>query len=138
MKVYAWRRNLNEPAAGDAGHDIVLWNDVWIMPKSHKTIYTGIHLRLPEGTVGFVKARSSAGNRGVAVLGGVIDESYIGELKVMLYNTSWLPRRWRVGQRITQLVIVPVITPGIEWVPGPAYLGETDRGEKGFGERTGR
>lgn len=137
MLVYAENANLRVPSDGDAGHDLVLTADVWIWGKTHHTIDTGIHVRLPEHTVGFIEARSSSAKRGIAVLGGVIDESYTGPLKVVLYNTSWLPRRWKRGQRITQLVIVPVVTPNITFVVSPSALGETNRGEKGFGERTG-
>lgn len=137
MLVYAEDHNLNAPKPGDAGHDIVLTEDVWIWGKTHHTIDTGIRVRLPEHTVGFIEARSSSAKRGIVVLGGVIDESYTGPLKVVLYNTSWVPRRWRRGQRITQLVIVPVVTPGITFVASPEMLGETERSGKGFGERTG-
>ncbi len=137
MLVYAEDKNIRAPKDGDAGHDIVLTKDVWIWGKSRHEIDTGICVRLPEHTVGFIEARSSSAKRGIVVLGGVIDESYTGPLKVVLYNTSWLPRRWKRGQRITQLLIVPVVTPGITFVASQHMLGTTDRGDRGFGQRTG-
>jgi len=138
MSVCADQHNITPPKSGDAGYDIHLLDDVWLLPKRRKLIETGVYVQLPKGTVGFIGARSSAAKRGIVVLGGIVDESYRGELKVVLYNTAWLPIRFRARERIVQLLLVSNITPGIVYVPDAADLESSDRGEKGFGERTGR
>lgn len=138
MKAYANHNNLRQPNEGDAGYDIHLTRPLLLLPKQRKLIDTGVHLQLPDGVVGMITGRSSSAKRGIAVLGGIIDPGYRGSIGVVVYNTSWRPRYFRYGERIAQILLLRNVVPGIEWVPDPAYLGETDRGEKGFGERTGR
>jgi dUTP pyrophosphatase len=98
---------------------------------------TGIAVAIPPGHGGFVLPRSGlAANHGVTVLNGpgLIDSGYRGEVRVPLVNTDpTLPARIRRGDRIAQLVVLPV--PRIEWdvvdeLPDSA---SDDRGAKGFG-----
>lgn len=85
------------------------------------------------GIAGFVFSRSGLGTKeGLTVSQGVgvIDPDYRGEIIVSLLNTSGQPRRIERGQRIAQLVFLPVFTANI--VAADA-LGETARGAGGFG-----
>ena len=61
---------------------------------------------------------------------GTIDSGYIGEIKAVLFNHSWKPIKIKKGQKITQLVLMPIITPELEWVDS---LEDTERGSGGFG-----
>jgi dUTP pyrophosphatase len=65
---------------------------------------------------------------------GTIDSGFTGDIRAVLFNHSWWFKRIRKGQKITQLVIMPIITPPLELVDN---LEETDRGDNGFGS-TGR
>ena len=90
-------------------------------------------MELPEGYAGLVYARSSLGaKRGLAPANkvGVIDSDYRGEIKVVLHNHSKCEQKIEPNERLAQLVITPVITPGFQVVD---TLEETERADKGFG-----
>jgi dUTP pyrophosphatase len=133
------RATLPERAhAGDAGLDLVSIESVVLSPGARARVRTGIAIELPPGHAGLVVPRSGLAARdGVTVLNapGLVDAGYRGEVQVILVNTD-RERTFRVepGDRIAQLVVVPVVTPA----PVPAAaLSETTRGEGGFGS-TGR
>lgn len=94
------------------------------------TIDTGIHVEIPKGYVGFLKAKSGL-NVNHGIIGeGVIDAGYTGSIKVKLYNLSDRGYEFKRGDKIIQLVILPILTPELEQVDS---LKETDRGSNGFG-----
>ncbi|MBD5153697.1 MAG: dUTP diphosphatase [Oscillibacter sp.] len=98
---------------------------------------TGIAAAIPEGYVGIMAVRSSMGIRhGITMSNGigVIDSDYRGPLSVGLYNLRGEDYVVQPGDRIAQLLVVPVACPEIEVVD---TLPETERGEGGFGS-TGR
>lgn len=100
-------------------------------------IPTGLAVAVPEGHVGILASRSSMGVRnGVGLSNGigVIDSDYRGPIRVGLYNLRATPYTVQPGDRIAQLLIMPVACPEIEVVDA---LPETARGEGGFGS-TGR
>ena len=100
-------------------------------------IPTGIAAAIPEGYVGIMAVRSSMGIRyGITMSNGigVIDSDYRGPLSVGLYNLRGEDYVVQPGDRIAQLLVVPVACPEIEVVD---TLPETERGEGGFGS-TGR
>ena len=104
-----------------------------IAPGESAWIPTGIALELPKGYVGLIYARSSLGTkRGLAPANkvGVIDSDYRGEIRVVLYNHSKLEQRIEPNERIAQLVITPVITPGFVEADS---LSDTVRADNGFG-----
>ena len=93
------------------------------------SVSTGIAVAIPHGYVGLVWPRSGlAWNRGVQVLGGVIDSDYRGEVRVMLTSTA--PMKINPGDRIAQLLIQPVGMCGVKEV---SELPDTTRGVDGFG-----
>ena len=61
---------------------------------------------------------------------GVIDEGYTGSIVVKLYNHSGYDYKVKRGDKITQLVVLPVVKPSVDLVDS---LEETDRGNNGFG-----
>ena len=101
----------------------------------YATIDTGVHVQIPEGYVGFIKAKSGLNVKHGITCTGVIDSHYTGSIAVKLYNHHCCLRYdVRPGDKIAQLVIVPCLLPELELVDS---LEETDRGENGFGS-TGR
>lgn len=115
----------------DAGLDLYSPVEVDIPPRGSATIDTGIHVELPRNTTGFLKSRSGLNvKHGIQSGEGVIDVGYTGSIRVKLYNHSG---RWYTvnkGDKISQLVIMPILTPDLELVD---ELDETERGNNGFG-----
>ena len=120
--------------AGDAGMDLKLSEGVRLGSRIRMILPTGIKVSIPEGYVGMVCPRSGlAARQGVTVLNapGIVDSGYRGEVGVILYNTSNDTVALSAGDRIAQLVIVPVAHPEIEVVSN--LDSDTARGEGGFG-----
>ncbi|MEO0202518.1 MAG: dUTP diphosphatase [candidate division WOR-3 bacterium] len=118
------------------GIDLASIDDYIIEPLSRKPIRTGIHISLEKGTFGFIKERSSiALKKGLIAIAGVIDNSYRGEIIVVMYNTNKDEFvKVEKGEFIAQLLIVKVAEPKeILEVKTLEELGETTRGTKGFG-----
>lgn len=123
--------------AGDAGADLFadIQESIKLYPKMRITIPTGIALAIPDGCVGLACPRSGlARNNGVTVGNspGVVDRGYRNEVGVLLINEGQLVFEIKPGDRIAQLLLVPVIQ--AEWdVVTAGELGETDRGMGGWG-----
>lgn len=123
---------------GDAGLDLCAVVACDLLPGQRGTISTGLAVAIPPGWAGLVVPRSGlARKHGVTVANapGLIDAGYRGELQVLLVNLSNEAHRIEAGDRVAQLVCVPVGT-------GPAVVVEAlpasdGRGEGGFGS-TGR
>lgn len=118
-----------------AGADLYACLDapVTIAPGQTTFIPTGLAMMLPEGYVGLICARSGmACKMGLAPANkvGVIDSDYRGEFLVALYNHGAESRTISHGDRIAQLVVVPVLHPVFEETD---KLSETLRGTGGFG-----
>ena len=94
-------------------------------------IHTGVHIALPEGYEAQVRGRSGLNkNHGIVVPTGTIDADYRGDIGVVVYNLSREPFTIHPGDRIAQLVVCPVIQADWQQVES---LGQTDRGDGGFG-----
>jgi len=126
---------------GSAGFDLYAAETVEIPPTrcqpdgraevGRATVPTGIVIELPLGTVGRVASRSGLSVKwNIEVGAGWIDSDYRGELMVELKNLSSKPYKVSPGDRIAQLVILPVVD--VE-VNVEAQLGKTARGSSGFG-----
>lgn len=98
------------------------------------TIDTGVHVEIPRGYVGFIKSKSGLNVKHGLTAEGVIDSGYTGSIVVKLYNHTNKDYAFNKGDKIAQLVILPIITPELEPVDS---LEETERGDGGFGS-TGR
>lgn len=118
----------------DAGLDLYSPEQVKIQGRGSVYIDTGVHIELPPNTVGMLKSKSGLNVNHGLTSEGVIDVGYTGSIKVKLYNLSNKPYVINKGDKITQLVILPIITPVLEFVD---ELKETERGDNGFGS-TGR
>ena len=106
---------------------------VTILPGETKKIPTGIAMELPNGTAGLIYTRSSLGTkRGLAPANkvGVVDSDYRGEFLIFLHNHGAEPQTITNGERIAQLLVTPVFTPGFVEAD---TLSDTVRGAGGFG-----
>lgn len=120
---------------GDAGLDLYAAHNA-IVTGETVLIPTGVAVAVPDGHVGLVCPRSGLSTFGVTVANapGVVDSGYRGEVMVRLTTTSVLRYRVDRGDRIAQLLIVPILRPEITLVD---RLDNTERGTNGFGS-TGR
>lgn len=100
-----------------------------IRPNDREIIDTGVHVEIPQGYVGLITSKSGLMKDGLTSR-GTIDCGYNGSIKAVLYNHSGRTYIVEKGQKITQLVILPIITPDLEIVDS---LEDTDRGNGGFG-----
>ena len=122
-----------------AGADLyaVIEETVEFQPNETKLISTGLAMEIPEGYAGLIYARSGlASKRGLAPANkvGVIDSDYRGEVMVALHNHSDKIQKIEPLERIAQLVVTPFLKAQFFEAK---ELGETERGEGGFGS-TGR
>ena len=121
--------------ADSAGADLCacIDDDIALMPGERRLIPTGIAIAVPTGFGGFVFPRSGLSSKfGVSLANcvGVIDSDYRGEVKVPVINHSSEPYTIKVGERIAQLVIMPVDLCEYGFSD---ELDKTERGEGGFG-----
>ena len=138
VSVKKVRTNAILPTYGSteaAGADLYACLDapVTILPHETAFIPTGLSMELPKGTGGFIMARSGlACKQDLAPANkvGLIDSDYRGEFMVALHNHGTQIRTVQHGDRVAQLVIVPVLTPTYREV---AELDNTSRGTGGFG-----
>lgn len=115
----------------DAGLDLYSAESL-IIPKGKGTIIkTDISIKLPSNVVGMICDRSSMGKKGLKVHGGIVDETYIGNIMVALWNHSDSDYEIKENDKIAQLLIIPILTPEPKEVFKPHD--PTDRGDKGFG-----
>ena len=115
----------------DAGLDLYSRDDRrTIIPGGSATFDTGVHVQLPKGTMGLIFSKSGLNIKWGLTSEGIIDEGYTGSIKVKLYNHSYSRYEVKCGDKISQLIVVPIITPELELVDS---LEDTERGSNGFG-----
>lgn len=118
----------------DAGMDLRSPVDAVVLPHDSAVIDTGVHVEIPKRAVGMLKSKSGLNVNHDITSEGVIDEGYTGSICIKLYNHGGARYHIKAGDKISQLVILPVLHPDLELVDA---LDETERGDKGFGS-TGR
>lgn len=121
------------PEAAGADLYACLDQNVTIGPGETVFVPTGLAMEVPKGCAGLIYARSSLGSkRGLAPANkvGVIDSDYRGQVMVALHNHGKTEQTIAYGERIAQLLITPVYTPGFAEA---AELDDTQRGSGGFG-----
>lgn len=116
--------------SGDAGLDLYAREDAVVKAKGSYVFDIGVHIEIPYGAAGFIKSKSGLNvNRGITSE-GVIDYGYTGSIRVKLYNNSDEDYGVKAGDKISQLVVLPVVLTEEELVDS---LEETERGNDGFG-----
>ena len=138
MRVKKVRENAFVPTYGSveaAGADLYACLEEAVTIQPGKTVFvpTGLAMEVPKGCAGLIYARSGLACKcGLAPANkvGVVDSDYRGEFIVVLHNHGSEPQEIAHGERIAQLVITPVFTPGIMEV---SELTDTSRATGGFG-----
>lgn len=118
----------------DAGLDLRTPKAVTVPAYGSVIVDTGVHVALPQGCAGLLVSKSGLNVRHGITSTGLIDEGYTGSIVVKLYNHGGGDYQLAAGDRITQLVVMPVVCESLEQV---SAFNATERGDNGFGS-TGR
>lgn len=118
----------------DAGLDLYSPIEINIPSGWSRYINTGVHIQLPHGTAGLIVSKSGLNVKHGITSTGLIDEGYTGAIRVRLYNKSPEDYQIHVGDKISQLVVIPVLYEPVEIVDS---IEGGERGDNGFGS-TGR
>ena len=116
--------------SSDAGFDLRTREEKTVPARGNAIFDTGVHMAIPNGFVGFLKSKSGLNVKYNLTGTGVIDAGYTGSICVKLYNHSDTPYTFNKGDKIIQIVILPIFTGNCELVES---LEDTERGEGGFG-----
>jgi dUTP pyrophosphatase len=119
----------------DLGYDLFALEGVTLRPRATAKVRTGIAVEARHPATGaplglLVRDRSSMAARGIATTAGVIDAGYRGEILVLMTNLGEAAVELKAGEKIAQMIPVPVLTGDVETVES---LEESARAEKGFG-----
>lgn len=119
----------------DLGYDLFALEAAVLIPRQTVRVRTGIAVEARHPKTGeplglLVRDRSSMAARGIATTGGVIDAGYRGEILVLMTNLGEAAVEVKAGEKIAQMIPVPVLTGVVETVES---LEESARAEKGFG-----
>lgn len=115
----------------DAGIDIRSRETKTVPARRSAVFHTGVHVELPPGTCGVLVSKSGLNVRHDITSTGLIDEGYDGEILVKLNNDGYEDYTVRAGDRITQIVIIPIWHDPIIEIVDEISSGE--RGSNGFG-----
>lgn len=118
----------------DAGLDLRSPINAKVYPHGSVVIDTRVHVELPVGHAGVLISKSGLSVKHDITSTGLIDEQYVGSIRVKLYNHGDSTYQINSGDKISQLVVVPVRYEPVEVVD---KLDSTARGSGGFGS-TGR
>lgn len=121
----------------DAGYDLYAPKDMitkYLWKKDSVTIDTKVHMLIPEGYCGVIISKSGLNVKHNVTSHGLVDSGYTGSIRVKLYNHGDDRLHIEPGDKISQIVIVPCMTPKLVVVD---KFPETERGNGGFGS-TGR
>lgn len=117
--------------ADDAGWDLKTPKKCYLMPDNSVVIDTGVHMNIPKGYVGMLKSKSGLNVNYGITCEGTIDSGYTGSIKAKLFNHSNDPYMFEAGDKITQIVFIPI--PDVQLVKVDALNADTERGDNGFG-----
>jgi len=119
----------------DLGYDLFASENAMLAPRATIRVRTGIAVEARHPATGaplglLIRDRSSMAAQGVATTGGVIDAGYRGEILVLMTNLGDHPFELKAGEKIAQMVPIPVLTGEVTQVES---LEDSARAEKGFG-----
>lgn len=115
----------------DAGLDIRARCRQIVCAKESAVFRTGVHVQLPPDTAGILVSKSGLCVNHSIISTGLIDEGYEGEIVVKLFNLGGYDYTVEAGDKISQLVIVPVRYESVDIVSELDHVSE--RGSDGFG-----
>lgn len=114
----------------DAGVDLKTPTRVVLRAHDSVVIDTGVHVEIPHGCAGLLVSKSGLNTKCDITSTGLIDEGYTGSIAVKLYNHGGQMKIFERGDKISQLVIIPVRYENIEQVD---VISGGERGDNGFG-----
>lgn len=114
----------------DAGADLYSPVSITVEPHSSAVIDTGVHIAIPDGFCGLLVSKSGLNVNHDITSTGLIDAGYTGSVRVKLYNQGNTPYHINTGDKISQIVIIPVALCDFIQVD---TLDDTERGCGGFG-----
>lgn len=115
---------------GDVGMDLYAMETVTVKPGEHYRFWHGFALEFPEGYGAIIMDKGSISKAGFSHMGGVYDAGYRGEYNTLLVNLSDQPYTFEAGDKVSQLLIMPIEIVELEEV---SELSESSRGEGKFG-----
>lgn len=118
----------------DAGMDLRTPVAVTVPAHGSVVVDTKMHVELPQGCAGLIVSKSGLNVMHGITSTGLIDEGYTGTILVRLYNHSDEDYSFNEGDKVTQLVVIPVRYEPVEIVP---EISGGERGDNGYGS-TGR
>lgn len=114
----------------DAGFDLYTSKGIIVFRKDSEVIDTGVHIEIPKGYVGFLKSKSGLNVKNGITGEGVIDAGYTGSIVAKLYNNGCEDVFFDAGQKIIQIVFLPI--PDVELELTDSFC-DSERGNNGFG-----
>lgn len=114
----------------DAGLDLYTPFFAMVPPHGRCVIDTGVHVAIPAGYVGKLESKSGLMRNSGITCRGTIDSGYTGTIQAVIFNHSDMAYTFEAGNKVTQMVIYPIITPTPIRVD---TLQKTNRGDNGFG-----
>jgi dUTP pyrophosphatase len=119
----------------DLGYDLFALDGARLGPRATARVRTGIAVEARHPETGaplglLVRDRSSMAAKGIATTAGVIDAGYRGEILILMTNLGDAAIELKAGEKIAQMIPVPVLTGAVETVTN---LEDSARAEKGFG-----
>lgn len=114
----------------DAGMDLFAAEEKIILAHSRGTVRTGVHMAIPEGYFGAIRAKSGLLKSFGILCSGTVDSGYTGEIMVTLVNTSGERYEVAEGSKVAQMILIPFQHAAFKRVE---ILEETPRGDHGFG-----
>ena len=114
----------------DAGLDLRSPDDYTVPARGAVAIDTGVHVQLPSGTAGLLVSKSGLLMKHGIISAGLIDEGYTGSIWVKLINLSDEDYPVSEGDKISQMIVIPVIREQLTLV---SDLDASERGDNGFG-----
>lgn len=118
----------------DAGMDLRTPVAVTVPAHGSVVVDTKTHVELPQGCAGLIVSKSGLNVMHGITSAGLVDEGYTGSIRVRLYNHSDEAYTFEPGDKVTQLVVFPVVYVPLEVVDS---IDGGERGSDGFGS-TGR
>lgn len=115
----------------DAGFDLYSREEKFVPAHGSAVFDTGVHVAIPAGMAGLLVSKSGLNTKCNITSTGLIDAGYTGSIRVKLYNHGNTPYMVYAGDKISQLVVIPIFTPSLEIVS--EFTERTERGENGFG-----
>lgn len=119
----------------DAGLDLFATECKTVPAHGSAVFDTGVHVDIPIGWMGLVASKSGLNFKNSLTSEGIVDSGYSNSIMVKLYNNSDTDYQVLRGDKISQLVLIPIMLPDLEVVNH--FDDTTERGDNGFGS-TGR